>query len=274
MLAPREQQGIDQPVPQDRRSFDPVELGIDEADIERSIVDHQRRVGNERQEVIDLFLKQRLVRKKLAREPVHGEGLRRHVPLGIEITMKGLPGRHTVEDLDTANFDQPIATQGIEAGGFGIENDFAHGMKEPPRTDEREQTNQGRRGVILAASTRMSRIRARTGSRPCEVSTTKCARCLFSASGICRARMASSFSAVILGRARIRSRWSSGLVVTTTTASTRFSPPVSNSSGTSTTATGAPDCLASWRNFCLEAPSIGCTISSSRFMAAGSCTTR
>ena len=33
----------------------------------------------------------------------------------------------------------------------------------------------------------------------------------------------------------------SGEVVTTTTASTRFSPPVSNSSGTSTTTTGAPD---------------------------------
>ena len=40
----------------------------------------------------------------------------------------------------------------------------------------------------------MSRIRARTGSRPCEVSTTKSARLRFSASGNCRARMASSFS--------------------------------------------------------------------------------
>ena len=40
----------------------------------------------------------------------------------------------------------------------------------------------------------MSRIRARTGSSPCEVSTTKSARLRFSASGSCRARMASSFS--------------------------------------------------------------------------------
>ena len=54
---------------------------------------------------------------------------------------------------------------------------------------------------------------------------------------------------VMSSRARMRSRWISGVVVTTTTASTRFSPPVSYSSGTSTTATGAPDCSASDKNF-------------------------
>ncbi len=42
----------------------------------------------------------------------------------------------------------------------------------------------------------MSRICARTGSNPREVSTTKSARLRFSASGICRARMASAFSCV------------------------------------------------------------------------------
>ena len=55
-----------------------------------------------------------------------GKGLRRHVPFGIEIAVKGLPGRHAVENLDAADFDQPVPAQRIEAGGFGIENDFAH----------------------------------------------------------------------------------------------------------------------------------------------------
>ena len=54
----------------------------------------------------------------------------------------------------------------------------------------------------------------------------------------------------------------------------RFSPPVSNNSGTSTSATGAPDRSASSRNFLREAPSIGCTICSSCLMAAGSFNTR
>ena len=66
---------------------------------------------------------------------MHREGFRRHGPFGIEIAVKGLPGRHAVENLDAADFDQPIAAQRIKAGGFGIENDFAH-ENELPRRDE------------------------------------------------------------------------------------------------------------------------------------------
>ena len=40
--------------------------------------------------------------------------------------MKGLPRRHAIENLDTANFNKPIAPQRVEAGGFGVENNFAH----------------------------------------------------------------------------------------------------------------------------------------------------
>ena len=69
---------------------------------------------------------QRLVGEELAGKAVHGEGFLRHVALGIDVAVKGLPGRHAVEDLDAADFDQPVAAQRIEAGGFGIENDFAH----------------------------------------------------------------------------------------------------------------------------------------------------
>jgi hypothetical protein len=39
----------------DRGPLDSVELGVDEADIERGIVDHQRRVGDEFQELLDHF---------------------------------------------------------------------------------------------------------------------------------------------------------------------------------------------------------------------------
>ncbi len=31
-----------------------------------------------------------------------------------------------LRNLDAADLDQPVAPQRIEAGGFGIENDFAH----------------------------------------------------------------------------------------------------------------------------------------------------
>src|SRR5438874_651945 len=49
MLAPRQQQRVDQPVTGDWRPFDAVEFGVDEADIERGVVNYQRRIGDELQ---------------------------------------------------------------------------------------------------------------------------------------------------------------------------------------------------------------------------------
>src|SRR3954470_14581913 len=69
---------------------------------------------------------QRLAGEELGGEAMHREGFRRHLALGIEVAMKGLAGRHAIEDLDAADLDQPVAPQRVEAGGFGIENDFAH----------------------------------------------------------------------------------------------------------------------------------------------------
>jgi hypothetical protein len=43
--------------------------------------------------------------------------------------MKGLAGRHAIEYLDTADFNQPVAAQRVEARGFGVENDFAHQLE-------------------------------------------------------------------------------------------------------------------------------------------------
>jgi len=53
MLAPRQQQRVHQPIARDRRPLDAVKLGIDETDVERGVVNHQRRVGDEFQKVFD-----------------------------------------------------------------------------------------------------------------------------------------------------------------------------------------------------------------------------
>jgi hypothetical protein len=39
--------------------------------------------------------------------------------------VKSLPRRHAVEDLDAADFDESVAAERIEAGRFGVEDDFA-----------------------------------------------------------------------------------------------------------------------------------------------------
>ena len=57
---------------------------------------------------------------------MNGEGFRRHVSVWIEISVEHRTGRNTVEQLDTANLDQAMALGRIEAGGFGVEDDFAH----------------------------------------------------------------------------------------------------------------------------------------------------
>jgi hypothetical protein len=40
--------------------------------------------------------------------------------------MERLAGREPVEEFDAADFDDPIALDGIEAGGLGVEHDLAH----------------------------------------------------------------------------------------------------------------------------------------------------
>ena len=126
MLAARQHQRIDQPLARDQRALDALEFGAQKAVIETGIVDHQRRVADERQEIVGDFDKARLVLEEIRRQPVNGEGLGRHLAFRIEIAVEDRAGRNPVEQLDAADFDQAVTLVGIEAGGFGVENDFAH----------------------------------------------------------------------------------------------------------------------------------------------------
>src|SRR5450759_212111 len=252
MLAARQQQRVDQPIARDQRTLDALEFGDDEAE-----------------EIVGDVGEKRLVLEELGRQPVDGEGLGRYFALRVEIAVERRAGRNPVEQLDAADLDQAVTLQGIQPGGFGVEDDFAHFF-----VRSGGDQNHGRRFGILATALRISRTWARAGSYPCDVSTTKSARRCFSSSGICLARMAASLPAVMPGRSKARIRCRSAGADTTTTASQRASPPVSNSSGTSSTATGAPLRSASAKNRVETAPTSGCTICSSRLMAAASPSTR
>ena len=90
--------------------------------------------ADECDEVIDDFREQRLVLEEFDREAVDREGLGRHVALGIEIAVERLPARNAVDELHTADLDQPMALVGIKACRFGVEHDFAHRL---PTTSEK-----------------------------------------------------------------------------------------------------------------------------------------
>ena len=126
VLAPRQQQRVDHALAAHCGAADALQFGIEEAEIEHRVVRDELRVAEEGDEVIDLFGKQRLVPEELDGQSVNLERRLRHVAFRIEIAMERLAGGETVDELDAADLDQPIALKGIKAGGFGIENDFAH----------------------------------------------------------------------------------------------------------------------------------------------------
>src|SRR5205823_12386743 len=121
--------------------------------------------------------------------------------------------------LDAADLDHAVAAEGVQAGGFGIEDDFPHGGIYPPAWSPRQA--------------RMSRTCLSVVDRSAPVSITKSARRRFSASDVWRSRMVANFSALIPGRSRTRARWTSSGAVTTTTLSNSVSLPVSNNKGIS-----------------------------------------
>ncbi|MNL18151.1 hypothetical protein D3C87_1392830 [compost metagenome] len=61
----------------------------------------------------------------LVGDAVNANGVRGDQALGIDQAVKGPPGRQQVVDLDAADLDQTVARLGVEASGFGVENDFA-----------------------------------------------------------------------------------------------------------------------------------------------------
>ena len=78
------------------------------------------------EEIVGDIGEPRLVLEEVGRQPVDGEGLGRHLALRVEIAVEGRAGRNPVEQLDAADLDQAMTLARVEAGGFGVEDDFAH----------------------------------------------------------------------------------------------------------------------------------------------------
>src|SRR5271163_3408309 len=150
MLAARDEKRIDDAIAAHRGAADTIQLGIEEGEIEHRIMRNKLRVAKKGDEFVRLLGEQRLVLEKFARKAVNPKRRFRHVAFRIEVKMERLAGRETMDQLDATDLDKPIALQGIEPGGFGIEHDFAHVLSGLA-------ANQSRRRGILATTCRMSR---------------------------------------------------------------------------------------------------------------------
>lgn len=124
MLAPRQQQRVDQAIAWNLRTRGTLQFGIDEGNVERGVVDDEGQITDEAQKVIGNIGKERLVGEKLRREAMHGKRLLRHIALRIDVAMKRLAGGNAVEQLNATDFNEAIPAIGIKARRLGIENDF------------------------------------------------------------------------------------------------------------------------------------------------------
>lgn len=118
--------GIDHPGHADRLALAQRQFGVEKSEIKPGVVRDERSIADKFEEFAKGFPKQRLVGKKGARKTMHRLCARGHVTLWIVIGVVSFPGGDEIEYLDAADFHHPVTRLWVEAGGFGVENDFTH----------------------------------------------------------------------------------------------------------------------------------------------------
>ena len=126
VTAPRQRQRVHHPVPAKQRTRQPLELGIQEGEVEGGIVHDQHGAFDEAEHIVGALMEARLGREELDGEPVHLVGLLRHVALGVEVAMPHPPRRDAVEQLYRADLDDAMTRGWIEPRGFSVEHDLSH----------------------------------------------------------------------------------------------------------------------------------------------------
>ena len=133
MAAAGQDQGVDHAVESERRTRGALELGIDEAEVEGRVVGDQLGIADEGQELVGDILEERLVLQELGGQAVHGHRVTMDIALGIEVAMELAARGNTVDDLDAAELDQPVAVDGVEPRRLRVEDDLAQHWRFPMR---------------------------------------------------------------------------------------------------------------------------------------------
>ena len=89
-------------------------------------MDYQGVRADKSEQLIGNRAEQGLPSEELCRQAMHGQSIRRHIALGIDIAVKLPSGRHVMNQFDAGDLDDAMALAGIETCRFGIQNDFPH----------------------------------------------------------------------------------------------------------------------------------------------------
>ena len=109
------------------RQVQALEFRVQEADVERGIVDDQFGAGDIGAKFIGDFREFRLVAEEFRRQAVDGQRALFRIALGIDVVVKIIPGQHAVVQFDSADLQDAVARTRVQAGGFSIENNLTHG---------------------------------------------------------------------------------------------------------------------------------------------------
>ena len=86
---------------------------------------HQHGALDEAKHVVGELGEARFVAQEFVGKAVHLESRKRHLALGVHMTMPHPPRRDAVEELDAADLDDAMAVERVEPGRLGIEHDLA-----------------------------------------------------------------------------------------------------------------------------------------------------
>lgn len=118
-------QGIENRVVQQRQTGQ-CQFGIEEAHIERRVVDDQFSAGDEfKQGRCDLD-ELRLVLQTIQRQAVHGGCAFVDLTFGIDVAVEGASRDLAPVQLDGGDFDDAVALLGVQSGRFRIQYNLSH----------------------------------------------------------------------------------------------------------------------------------------------------
>ncbi len=110
----------------DRLQIEQPQLRIEKRAVERRVVDDELGAAHEFEQLFGDVAELRLVAQKFFGEPVHLQRAFLARAPRIDVAVKMVAGQPPVDDFDRRDFDHAVAELGIEAGGFGVEDDLAH----------------------------------------------------------------------------------------------------------------------------------------------------
>ncbi len=124
----RQHQRIDEALFRQRRPAQKFKLVVQEAAVEFSVVSDDRIIAEECHQLVDDIgmLETLLVAQRVVGDARNAHRRFGHGPAGIDVDLEFAAGGQIVVQLDTADFYDAVARSWIEAGGFGVEDDFPH----------------------------------------------------------------------------------------------------------------------------------------------------